>query len=113
MTRFFLWGGSIAVFAFGIRVGRPQDHFAVVAALVNSEVFHVVAHSFLYGVLAWLGTRRLARAPAFGLVVGMGLVQELAQVLGRRPFGAPELYDLGVDAVAAAVVVAVAGGRRA
>ncbi|SRR5260221_5608863 len=100
---YLVWGPLITVFVLWFRVARPQDHSAFVAAIVASEPFHVLAHSVLYGTLAWLVIRRFGDRIAWvlGIVLAMGLVQELAQVVGVRAFGGPELFDLAVDATAA------------
>jgi hypothetical protein len=65
-------------------------------------LFHVVAHAVLYGLLAVLACRFSSSQPkhVFAIVLGMGLLQELTQVVGARSFGGPELFDLSVDAAA-------------
>ncbi len=107
---FVLWGLGITAGAVWIRFGRPQDTSPAIAALVYSEPFHVFAHLLLYGTMAWLAARKLPLAWVPPAVVALGAVQELAQVVGLRSPGAPELFDLGVDTTAALLVVA--GLRR-
>ena len=104
---YLAWGPAIAVFAAMLRFGRPERYSTCVAALMGSEPFHVGAHAFLYGVLAWLVARRFGDriAVTVGAVILFGFVQELAQVVGARTFGGPELFDLAVDATAALAVV--------
>ncbi len=109
---FLAWGLSITAGALWIRVCRPQDSSPVLAALVASEPFHIAAHAFLYGTLAWLCARRVPLPWVVPIVLALGGLQELAQVLGSRPMGSRELYDLGVDAVAAACVVEVVRRRN-
>jgi hypothetical protein len=105
------WGVMIVALVVWIRFAVPQSHSRLLAVLVGSEPFHVLAHSVLYGALAWLAARRFGDRVAWvlGCVLAVGFVQEMAQVVGMRAFGGPELYDLGVDEVAA---IAVIGVRR-
>src|SRR5258706_1832885 len=116
---YLLGGPMIALLAMYVRFGEPQRRSALIAACVASEPFHVVMHLLLYGTLTWLVTWRFAdrahpmswrvRGVVLGVVLAMGVLQELAQVIGARRFGGPELFDLAVDAVAAAFVLALPG----
>jgi len=109
---FVAWGLSITAGALWIRFARPQQHLPFLSTLIASEPVHVFAHATLYGALAWLCSRRLRLRWVLPTVLGLGLVQELAQVLGVRPLGGPEVFDLAVDGAAAVVVVAIVWWRR-
>lgn len=88
-----------------IRVGNPGLRADWFDAAKLSEPCHVLAHTVLYGTCAAVVVRRFGLAWAVPATLAVGLLQELTQVVGRRPFGGPELYDLGVDALAAFLVV--------
>src|SRR5262249_28854728 len=109
---YLIWGPAIAVLASYIRFAEPQRRSALVAACVASEPFPLAMHLLPYRTLTWLVTLRFGDrtrrevARALAIVLGMGLVQELAQVIGARRFGGPELFDLAVDATAAVLVLA-------
>jgi RsiW-degrading membrane proteinase PrsW (M82 family) len=109
-----VWGLAVSLGALWIRYCRPQENSALFQRMIDSEPVHVVAHSLIYGSLAWLSLRFFSahRGVALVLVLGLGLLQELSQVLGLRAFGGPELFDLGVDLVAAGVVVALSRPHR-
>lgn len=113
---FPLFGLACILGAGWVRVGNPGLQTAWFDAAKLSEPFHVFAHAVLYGTCAALVLRRFGPAWAVPATLSVGLFQELAQVVGRRPFGEPELFDLGVDGLAAALVVlgavAHASGRR-
>ncbi len=109
-----LWGLGVSAGALWIRFWRPQEDFALFRRMIDSEPVHVVAHSLIYGSLASLSLRYFSPHPstALLLVLVLGLIQELSQVLGVRPFGGPELFDLGVDLFAAGVVVVLTPHRK-
>lgn len=104
-----LFAGGITVGALLIRFGLARIDTPLVQVLLQSEVFHVSAHLFLYGTVAWLLSARFSGWRVVALTLAAGVVQELAQVVGTRGIGRMELFDLGVDGVAA---VAVLGVRR-
>jgi peptidoglycan/LPS O-acetylase OafA/YrhL len=108
------WGLTISVFALLVRSGWAQHIFPWTTTWVASEPTHIVAHCILYGVLALLVRRFISKRVLVVLcvVLALGLVQELAQVLGARSFGTPELFDLMVDALAALAVLALAMQRE-
>jgi hypothetical protein len=83
--------------------------------LFASEPLHVVAHCILYGVLAWLVHRFISERTWVVLcaVLGLGLLQELTQVVGARSFGGPELFDLLVDTLTTLATLAVLARRPA
>jgi hypothetical protein len=111
---YLIWGPTIGALALCIRFGRPEERSALIAACVASEPFHIVAHVILYGTLAWLTARRFGdrAAAVLGVVLGMGVAQELAQVVGARAFGRAELFDLMVDGLAALAVLGVRAASR-
>lgn len=112
MIHFFFWGILIVIAAFAIRMFHPEDHSALIAVLVNTEAFHVGAHLFLYGMLAWLGMRRWRAGRVLVLVMGIAGLQELTQTAGSRAWGKAEFFDLSVDLIAAGTVVLVETVRR-
>jgi hypothetical protein len=96
-------------------LGRVHVTSPTFARLTRSEAVHIPAHLALYGVLAWVGLRAgLGPRGAALAAMAIACVQELAQDVGfgRAP-GWPELFDLGVDAVAVAATIALATRQRA
>lgn len=82
--------------------------------LARLEIVHIVAHLALYGALTALGLHAgLSARRAAALTLGVAVVQEGVQIglAGRAP-GLPELFDLGVDTVAIALVLFLAGHRK-
>lgn len=116
MTRLLplVWGLAITAGAIWVRRAHPQDTSALLTRAMDSELVHVLAHTALYATLALLARRFLWNdwARVLGVVLSLGLVQELAQVVGGRGLGMPEVVDLGVDGVSAMVACWV-GGRWA
>lgn len=102
---FVLWGSGITVGALWIRFAVPQARSPALAALVACEPFHVFAHTVLYATMAWLAALAVPLAWVVPAVLGLGVVQEAAQVLGGRGPGWPEAFDLAVDGAAALTVV--------
>lgn len=87
-------------------VGIFQPHFntnPVLHFFAQYEAVHIVAHTILYGTLAFLARKRGLAAPlALALTVFVGALQEGVQLLyAHRGPGLPELFDIGVDATAA------------
>lgn len=78
-----------------------------IQAPLQSEPFHVLAHTLIYGGIAWV-LRGARSGRAIGGAMLAALCQEAAQVAGQRPFGSGEWFDLGVDLVAASAAVALA-----
>jgi len=101
----------LAVFYIGMAVllSFGLGRVPLLADLSSSEVVHVVAHLAMYGGLALL-VRRGGAGPlaAAAITLGVASAQELAQVIsfGRMP-GAPELFDLAVDATAIAIALTI------
>ncbi len=102
----FLWlSGTIFPFNW-LRQESPvlRKHFD---ALFSPEWIHIIGHLFIFCTLVILFLRTYQRPLNVRLVVGViGLVfivgglQELLQLHAKaRPFGWPELFDLGVDLV--------------
>ena len=108
----FLVALGITTFALGIRFVHPEHVPPFAAEALRTEAFHIVAHLVLYGTVARLGANVWPRWSVVPAVVALGFVQELAQVVAERPFGGPECFDLGVDALAATVVVWAVNRRR-
>jgi hypothetical protein len=102
------WGSAVVAFALWLRIATPERGRPWLATIMASEPFHIAAHLMLYGVLtafAWRATRRLW-ASALAVTV-FAVVQEAAQsVWWGRAFERGEYFDLAVDAVAAAIVLA-------
>ncbi len=107
-----LWGLSISLFALWLRFARLETYSVSLARLMGDERVHVVAHLLLYGTLALLARRFIGRRVpvVVGTVLAMGAIQELAQVVGARTPGWPELFDLAVDTAAALTVCGLAAG---
>ncbi|GDX80261.1 hypothetical protein LBMAG42_20720 [Deltaproteobacteria bacterium] len=103
-TLFLPWGLSITLGALWIRFGVPQAHSPWLKTCADSEVFHVLAHTAGYGACAALAMLRFRPLPAVLATLALALLQELAQVVGVRAFGGPEVFDLGVDGLAASLV---------
>jgi len=101
------WGSAVVVAALWLRYAPPAAG-TWLARATASETVHIGAHAFLYGVLAALARIATRRWWTSALVVAVfALAQEAAQsVWWGRGFGAAEYFDLGVDAVAAAIVLA-------
>lgn len=105
----------VAVFYVGMAVmlSFGLGRVPLLADFSSSEVVHVVAHMAMYGGLALLVRRALLVSgggagplTAAAITLGVASAQELAQVIsfGRMP-GAPELFDLAVDATAIAIAL--------
>lgn len=103
-TLFLPWGLSITLGALWIRFGVPQAHSDWLKSCADSEVFHILAHTAGYGACTALAMLRFRPLGAVAATLALALVQELAQVVGVRAFSSPELFDLGVDALAAGLV---------
>lgn len=101
---YILWGLGISVGGVWIRVGHPPIQTAWLTRAANSEPVHILAHTALYGACTALALVRLSPARAVAATLLLGLIQELAQVVGVRAFGAGEIYDLAVDGLAAGLV---------
>jgi hypothetical protein len=99
----------------GAAVVKPvTDGVPVVAWLASYEVVHIVGHLLLYGSLMALALRAgLSEARAALLTLFIAAMQEGVQLIsaGRAP-GLPELFDIGVDAVAVIAVIVVTRRRR-
>lgn len=76
-------------------------------ALISSELSHVIGHLILFSGLVFLlmyifelaPTRRSALILT-AVVLAVGLLQEYFQLqVKHRPFGPPEIFDLGVDLI--------------
>jgi hypothetical protein len=95
-----LWSLALLL---GVAVLMPAiGHVPVLARMARYEAAHIFAHILLYATLAFLARRAgLSPGAAAALSLGVGAVQESLQLvwLERGP-GLPELFDLGVDAVA-------------
>ena len=102
---FIVWGLGISGGAAWMRIGHPGFDPAWLRAAAASEPFHVLAHTVLYGACALLALWRLPPLKAGLAALALAAVQELVQVVGARRFGAPEWFDLGVDALAIGLVV--------
>jgi hypothetical protein len=97
-----LWASTIVAFAIYLHFSAPRG---MLGRLIGSETAHVIAHVFLYAVLA-----ALVSACCHGrvwvvltAVAIAGFVQEAAQTaLFGLPMGWHELFDLGIDVTAAA-----------
>jgi hypothetical protein len=98
-----LWASTIIACAIYLH------YFALPGVLgqaARSETFHIIAHIFLYGLLAalvsvWCHGRAWVVLAA---VAAAGFVQEAAQTaLFGNPMGWHELFDFSVDVMAAAV----------
>ena len=102
-----VWGVAIVVGALYLKLARPETEHAWLALLMGSEPFHVFAHLVLYGALALLLRSALGARSVivFAAVIAVGAAQETAQVFHARRFGGPELFDLCVDAIAAAIAL--------
>ncbi len=114
---YVLWGLGITVGALWIRAGHPLVHHPLLTRAANSEPVHILAHIAVYGGCTALALMRLSPVRAVGATLALGLIQELAQVVGARGFGAGELYDLAVDGLAAGLVgvgasIALRRGRK-
>ena len=101
----FGWAACITAVVVSLHSYTPRG---LAEVLLGSELFHVVAHLFLYGTMAasaLVWTQR--RAVVLGVVLLAGFVQEAAQtLLYGSPMGGPELFDLGVDTAAVLLVFA-------
>lgn len=108
---FGIFAVLLFVCAYVMRAYPPPLH--VLAVLNASEPFHVFAHVCLYGTFA-VAARAMVRRPRWAapaVVLGVGLVQELAQTVAfGRGVGWPEAFDLLVDGAAVAAVLAIARG---
>lgn len=102
------WGSAVVAAALWLKYAPPASGTWLARASA-SEAVHIVAHTFLYGVLAALAHVATGRLLASALFVAVfAIAQEGAQsVWFGRPFGSAELFDLGVDAAAAAIVLVV------
>jgi len=76
------------------------------------EAVHIVAHSILYGTLSALCMLAVRRVHVAVLITAcVGAAQEAVQcIFARRPPGSPELFDLMVDSIAAALAASVVFG---
>ncbi len=111
-TLFLPWGLSITLGALWIRFGVPQAHSDWLKTCADSEVFHILAHTAGYGACAALAMLRFRPLAAVAVTLSLALLQELAQVVGVRAFSSPELFDLGVDGLAASLVALGAAAAR-
>ncbi len=107
------WAAAIVAIAFVLGRSRaPAEPLS--RAAIHAELFHVVMHTLLYGVLAVALARvvwqsdgavalRARALPAAAVFVGVAVLQEGVQALatGHR-VGGEEAYDLAVDVLAAA-----------
>lgn len=102
------WGSAVVVAALWLKYAPPAPG-TWLARVSASEPVHIVAHLFLYGVLAalaWTATRRWWSSAL--IVAVFAIAQEAAQSMWwGRAFGAPELFDFAVDATGAAIALAV------
>lgn len=104
------WGSTIVAAALWLKHAPPAAG-SWLARATASEGAHIVAHVFLYGVLAALARVATRRVWASALIVAaFAIAQEAAQSWGRA-FGGAEWFDLGVDTLAAAVVLAIVRRR--
>jgi hypothetical protein len=80
---------------------------SVLAFFASFEAVHIVAHTILYGTLAFLGRRAgLSVALALTITICIGALQEGVQLAyAHRGPGLPELFDICVDAVAASLAL--------
>jgi hypothetical protein len=105
------WGSTVVVAALWLKYAPPAAG-TWLARVMASEAVHIAAHMFLYGVLAALARIATQRAWTSALIVAFfAIAQEAAQsIWWGRAFGGAEWFDLGVDALAAAVVLAMRPG---
>jgi hypothetical protein len=96
--------GFVAIFYVGMAVvvSVGVARVPLFADLSRSEWVHVVVHMAMYGGFAFFVRRAGARRWVAALVtMAVACAQELAQdVSFARMPGAPELFDLAVDATA-------------
>lgn len=103
--------GLVALFYVGmaivISVGVARS--PLFGDLVSSEWVHVTVHMAMYGGFAFFVRRSGAtRSRAALATMGVACLQELAQDASfHRLPGLPELFDLGVDAVAVGLALSV------
>jgi hypothetical protein len=107
-----VWGSAVVVAALWLKYAPPAAG-TWLARVMAPEAVHIVAHLFLYGVLAalaWIATRR---AWSSALIVAVfAIAQEAAQsIFWGRAFGGAEWFDLGVDSLAVFVVLATRRAR--
>jgi VanZ family protein len=95
---------GLALFPYGWLAERWSLAGQVADFIFGTELAHVIGHLILFAVLgtAVLTTLpRLQRHPRlyFTLILGLGLVQEILQLVSfkQRPFAANELLDIIVD----------------
>lgn len=120
---------ALALFPFGWLTKLSELAHAVARTLFPNEAAHAVGHTLLYMAL---GAALLAALPALrrrpgrylGLVLLVAVAQEGLQLLYKgRPVVLNDITDIGVDLVAAGLVLALwyiwtrgagraAGGRR-
>ncbi|MBN1284552.1 MAG: hypothetical protein JXB47_04065 [Anaerolineae bacterium] len=130
-TRIAVAWAAAMIFAAGIMTYFPIMAVPrTVRRFLNSEPVHIVAHLFLFAVLAALIAGRLWRGPTARrlrgllnwrtllvllLIFGVGVLQETAQLIGRHlpAFRAEEVFDLGVDLVGACIGLVIFHRRRA
>lgn len=109
---FPLLGAAYVLGAVWIRHGHPGLDATWFAAAKASEPVHIAAHLVLYGTCAAAVLARFGPRFVLPATLAVGGLQELAQVVGARPFGAPEAFDLGVDGLAATLVLLGAVAQR-
>jgi len=95
------------LFPFAWLSRYSASYQAVFDYIFGSTAAHVLMHTFLFGVLAYLlgvyfvgerPTRRKQLSLLLAAVVGVAVLQEGFQLLVQARFpGWPELFDLGVD----------------
>ena len=106
---------SLVLFPYGWLVNNWEPMGWVVNIIFGVEWMHWVGHMVMYGVL---GTAVLIIFPQifnrpryyFGLILGIGLIQEALQLITfkHRLFMNNELFDLFVNLLAAGIIFAVA-----
>ncbi|MCA9975401.1 MAG: hypothetical protein KC413_06610 [Anaerolineales bacterium] len=99
---------GLALFPYGWLAERWWLFGHVADFIFATELAHVVGHLVLFAMMgtAVLTTLpRLQRQPRlyFALILGLGLVQEVLQLVSfkKRPFAANELLDIIVDLLGA------------
>lgn len=104
---------SLALFPFGWLTGLSPLAQAVGAALFSTEAAHAVGHSLIFmaiGVMLLLAFPSLRRRPGryVALILAVALGQEGFQLLYKgRGVALNDLTDVGIDLVAAGLVLAL------